>query len=82
VANRTSVFPFLTSRYIYIHFIYVRDEVSTVMYVMKANKQSTLIQRAAVYILRRLAYYPQGFIPFRPQITSATSIILIIIVSV
>jgi len=35
-------------------------EVDLVMQVMKDHKSSFLIQRAAVYILRRLAYYPHG----------------------
>jgi len=34
------------------------NEVDLVMKVMKDHKRSLLVQRAAVYILRRLAYYP------------------------
>jgi hypothetical protein len=36
------------------------NEVDTVMKVMKEHRSSVLVQRAAVYILRRLAYYPPG----------------------
>jgi hypothetical protein len=50
------VFEFVKTRH---NALSYRDEVCTVMEVMKANKGSALIQRAAVYILRRLAYYPQ-----------------------
>jgi hypothetical protein len=35
------------------------EEVDAVMHVMKTHSNSVLVQRAAVYILRRLAYYPQ-----------------------
>jgi hypothetical protein len=35
------------------------NEVYLVMQVMKDYRASVLVQRAAVYILRRLAYYPQ-----------------------
>ena len=48
------------TKLILIAHVCLRTEVYLSMAVMKSMSSSLLVQRAAVYIVRRLAYYPQG----------------------